>query len=114
MRISDWSSDVCSSDLVVDQGRRIALAANQRLEIGDELPPRGLGVVGHAAPGEPAQPVEGAGRETVLCRQGDPFPDPVVPRFEADDGPQADAAANPAEPGLATRRGNSTAVDKDE
>src|SRR3546814_4871754 len=47
----------------------IALAANQRLEIGDELPPRGLGVVGHAAPGEPAQPVEGAGRETVLCRQ---------------------------------------------
>src|SRR3546814_10288449 len=37
MRISDWSSDVCSSDLPFDQHARIAPSVPHRLQIGIEL-----------------------------------------------------------------------------
>src|SRR3546814_5981318 len=35
MRISDWSSDVCSSDLPPDEGRKAAVAAVERPDTGD-------------------------------------------------------------------------------
>src|SRR3546814_11123417 len=37
MRISDWSSDVCSSDLTNDEVRALNDAARDRMRAGDEL-----------------------------------------------------------------------------
>src|SRR3546814_1713400 len=60
MRISDWSSDVCSSDLGADDGRAEVL----RPLAGDETDPAGGGVDqnGHALPdpeGRPQQVLDG-------------------------------------------------------
>src|SRR3546814_5382322 len=52
MRISDWSSDVCSSDLVADYSDRHAVAVDDR-EQGDlAVPPERLEHVDHVEVGE--------------------------------------------------------------
>src|SRR3546814_7390677 len=62
MRISDWSSDVCSSDLASDQ-----LGLTMRLGLGEQALEMGtqgftLLVHGRAAVGECAMPQQGAGQ----------------------------------------------------
>src|SRR3546814_3085376 len=49
-RISDWSSDVCSSDLLVAQTRQYtsnAQAAQQRLKLSEDTIASGVGLLQH-------------------------------------------------------------------
>src|SRR3546814_15589346 len=66
MRISDWSSDVCSSDLIVGRAGRQTL--DEGLSVFGQL----SGIV--AGGGERAQHVHGAGR----CVQAHPIPESPV------------------------------------
>src|SRR3546814_10464444 len=60
MRISDWSSDVCSSDLQPDEGKILPIEVGGQ----DEIVARSLGDVVEAAVGVFLQPPEG--REIIL------------------------------------------------
>src|SRR3546814_1083327 len=52
MRISDWSSDVCSSDLVGRRGGRVAVIGGGRTHFGKEsAPPPMRGEIARAAEG---------------------------------------------------------------
>src|SRR3546814_11788004 len=62
MRISDWSSDVCSSDLLVDVGVRLLDLVEEHDAVG--LAPDGLGQ--HAA----LAVADIAGRRTIQGRAG--------------------------------------------
>src|SRR3546814_13901331 len=62
MRISDWSSDVCSSDLLVDVGVRLLDLVEEHDAVG--LAPDGLGQ--HAA----LAVADIAGRRTLQGRDG--------------------------------------------
>src|SRR3546814_15738474 len=87
MRISDWSSDVCSSDLHGDRGQTL-VTPDAVIEMDDEIARRKRRqfgqkrIGGFAAPGAAheavAEPVlfgeqgDIGGRETVIARQPDP------------------------------------------
>src|SRR3546814_15686869 len=65
MRISDWSSDVCSSDLGADDVAALAKRAQRPLQIVGELPATTADILGEAHAGELLQP---PGPERLLKR----------------------------------------------
>src|SRR3546814_1357220 len=85
MRISDWSSDVCSSDLAGDRAQRVETAsdggdeARLRLHVGRHRPEqRRLLLVGAVGPPEPLDRAVGlpASLQQIMDTQ------PLVPRAE--------------------------------
>src|SRR3546814_5459701 len=70
MRISDWSSDVCSSDL----GPGLCMVEHE----GEALAPRRGGVARNARILDPDEPAVGGERGLKLRRQPFPWPEPVA------------------------------------
>src|SRR3546814_11567095 len=69
MRISDWSSDVCSSDLDVHQDRRLACNVDdKRIGVADLRADRGRQAIAHGAEAAGGQPFVGAFKAEMLRR----------------------------------------------